>query len=152
MKGQLLFELRLGCESTEFLPWCRGAVLPESAFELSGFASVCIYWGELGGVTGPCAGLESRCHYASHAVGSGRWVQMGRNWKSTFYSLGHISQVLRLIVLHVFTSLELLLLVAQSCPTLCDPVVCSLPGSSVHGIFRSRILEWVAMPFSRGSS
>ena len=77
---------------------------------------------------------------------------MGRNWKSTFYSLGHISQVLRLIVLHVFTSLELLLLVAQSCPTLCDPVVCSLPGSSVHGIFRSRILEWVAMPFSRGSS
>ena len=34
--------------------------------------------------------------------------------------------------------------VAQSCPTLCDPVDCSLPGSSVHGILQARILEWVA--------
>ena len=42
--------------------------------------------------------------------------------------------------------------VAQSCPTLCDPVNCSLPGSSVHGIFQARILEWVAISFSRGSS
>ena len=43
-------------------------------------------------------------------------------------------------------------LVAQSCPTLCDPMDCSLPGSSVHGISQARILEWVAIPFSRGSS
>ena len=35
--------------------------------------------------------------------------------------------------------------VAQSCPTLCDPVDCSLPGSSVHGILQARILEWVAI-------
>ena len=42
--------------------------------------------------------------------------------------------------------------VAQSCPTLCDPMDCSLPGSSVHGILQARILEWVAMPSSRGSS
>ena len=41
---------------------------------------------------------------------------------------------------------------AQSCPTLCDPMDCSPPGSSVHGIFQARILEWVAMPFSRGLS
>ena len=34
--------------------------------------------------------------------------------------------------------------VAQSCPTLCDPMNCSLPGSSIHGIFRARVLEWVA--------
>ena len=40
----------------------------------------------------------------------------------------------------------------QSCPTLCDPVECNPPGSSVHGILQARILEWVAMPFSRGSS
>ena len=40
----------------------------------------------------------------------------------------------------------------QSCPTLCDPVDYSLPGSSVHGIVQARILEWVAMPSSRGSS
>ena len=38
--------------------------------------------------------------------------------------------------------------VAQSCPTLCDPMGCSLTGSSVHGIFQARILEWVAISFS----
>ena len=41
---------------------------------------------------------------------------------------------------------------AQPCPTLCDPMDCSPPGSSVHGIFQSRILEWVAISFSKGSS
>ena len=40
----------------------------------------------------------------------------------------------------------------QLCPTLCDPMDCSPPGSSVHGILQARILEWVAMPSSRGSS
>ena len=40
--------------------------------------------------------------------------------------------------------------VAQLCPTLCDPVDCSLPGSSIHGIFQARVLEWVAISFSRG--
>ena len=43
-------------------------------------------------------------------------------------------------------------LVAQSCPTLGDPMDCSLSGSSVHGILQERILEWVAISFSRGSS
>ena len=42
--------------------------------------------------------------------------------------------------------------VAQSCLTLCDPMDCSLPGSSVHGILQARILEWVTISFSRGSS
>ena len=41
--------------------------------------------------------------------------------------------------------------VLQSCPTLCDPMDCSPPGSSVHGIFQARIVEWVAIPFSIGS-
>ena len=40
----------------------------------------------------------------------------------------------------------------QLCPTLCDPMDCSLPGSSVHGILQARIVEWVTMPSSRGSS
>ena len=38
---------------------------------------------------------------------------------------------------------------AQSCPTLRDPMDCSLPGSSVHGIFQARVLEWGAIVFSR---
>jgi len=42
--------------------------------------------------------------------------------------------------------------VPQSCPTLCNPMDWSPPGSSVHGILQARILEWVAVPFSRGSS
>ena len=43
-------------------------------------------------------------------------------------------------------------IVAQLCLTLCDPMDCSPPGSSVHEIFQARILEWVVIPFSRGSS
>ena len=42
--------------------------------------------------------------------------------------------------------------VAQSCLTLCHPMDCSLPGSSVHGIFQAIVLEWIAISFSRGSS
>ena len=45
--------------------------------------------------------------------------------------------------------------VTQSCPTLCDPMdcsLCSLPGSSVHGIFQAIVLEWIAISFPRGSS
>ena len=43
-------------------------------------------------------------------------------------------------------------LVAQLCLTLCDPMDCGLPGFYVHGIFQARVLEWVAISFSRGSS
>ena len=42
--------------------------------------------------------------------------------------------------------------VAQLCLNLCDPIDCSPPGSSVHGIFQARILEWVDISYSRGSS
>ena len=45
-----------------------------------------------------------------------------------------------------------LLYVCAHCIQLCNPMDCSLPGSSVHGIFQARILERVALPFSRGSS
>ena len=42
--------------------------------------------------------------------------------------------------------------VSQLCPTLSDPMDCSLPGSSVHGIFQARVLEWDAIAFSSWSS
>ena len=48
--------------------------------------------------------------------------------------------------------LWLQMLVAQLCPTLCNSMDCSPPGSSVHGISQARILQWVAISFSRGSS
>ena len=47
---------------------------------------------------------------------------------------------------------ELVVVVVQSCATLCDLMDCSLPGPSVHGILQASILEWVAISFSRGSS
>ena len=58
-------------------------------------------------------------------------------------------------VIFIFVSMESItvcVLVAQSCPTLCNPMDCSLPASSVHGILQARILEWVgvAIPFYRG--
>ena len=59
-------------------------------------------------------------------------------------SLFHVS----LIIKHV--SIVCSVLVSHLCPTLCDPRDYSLPGSSVHGILQARILDWVAVPFSRG--
>ena len=53
---------------------------------------------------------------------------------------------------NIYLQVKVKVLVTQSCLTLCDPVDCSPPGSSVHGILQARILEWVAIPFSRGSS
>jgi len=64
-----------------------------------------------------------------------------------------ISLLKRLHCLHCGKKTESVkVLVTQSCPTLCDPMDYSPPGSSVHGIIQARILEWVATSFSRGSS
>ena len=52
----------------------------------------------------------------------------------------------------LLSNVKVKVLVAQSCPTLCDPMDWSLPNSSVHGILQARILEWVPIPFPRGSS
>ena len=62
-----------------------------------------------------------------------------------------LSGILVYLVLTIST-LFCACLVTQSCLTLCDPMDCSLPGSSIHGFLQARILEWVAIPFSRGSS
>ena len=59
---------------------------------------------------------------------------------------------LSLGVLFFLTQLCVCVLVTQSCPTLCDPIDCSSSGSSVQGILQARILEWVSISFSRGSS
>ena len=60
-----------------------------------------------------------------------------------------LSKVLSVKIHHSFMAK---VLVAQLCPTLCDPMDCSLLASSVHGILQARILERIAIPFSRGSS
>ena len=67
------------------------------------------------------------------------WERM-RCWDGITDSTGHESEQ------------TLSVLFAQSCPTLCDPIDCSPPGSSVHGTLQARILEWIATPSSRGPS
>ena len=52
----------------------------------------------------------------------------------------------------VFVNVDICCSVAKLCSTLCNPMDCSQSGSSIHGISQARILEWVASPFSRGSS
>ena len=54
--------------------------------------------------------------------------------------------------IYVCVYMKMKVLVIQSCPTLCDPMNCSPPGFSVHGILQARILAWVAISFFRGSS
>ena len=53
---------------------------------------------------------------------------------------------------YILIILTILTVVAKPCPILCDPMDCNLPDSSVHGIFQARVLEWIAISFSRGSS
>ena len=63
-------------------------------------------------------------------------------------------EVTHLMMVLVFPQFQkpVLCLVTQLFPTLCDPMDCSPPGSSVHPVLQARVLEWVVMPSSRGSS
>ena len=71
-------------------------------------------------------------------------------FKTLNYTVGVTTYEVTWLILRLRLCMSAKLL--QSCLTLCDPMDCSPPGSSVHGILQARILEWVAMPSSRGSS
>ena len=144
--------------------WSPGSILSS---EKSGMGTMrCLPWG-LAGLHAPeCPG----CRRAVRG-GSALWEVVtrleasiwGRNsrilWKyqetSTYPALGeHLLLLWRGLVFLVSLPYGTCcyVLVPRSCPTLCDAMDCSPPGSSVHGIFQARILEWVAIPFSRASS
>ena len=74
-------------------------------------------------------------------------VLKSQTWLSDF-TFTLLSSRINIDVEHTCTQAKSL----QSCPTLCDTMDCSLPGSSVHGILQARILKWVAMPAFRASS
>ena len=85
------------------------------------------------------------CVRAGYPLCSLLWCQvpgLGAGWASHLPSWN----------LHTLCKVSYYCLVAKLCPTLCDPIDCNPPGSSVRGISQSRILEWVAIFFSRGSS
>ena len=67
---------------------------------------------------------------------------------SAHFHLSHVRE--KQCVCSYYNYLMCMYIIAQSCLTLCDPTDCSPPGSSVQGILQARILEWVAMPSSRG--
>ena len=71
---------------------------------------------------------------------------------STTFLVSNLNMLYLLSWLHVMLELVMCMLVAQLCLTLCDPMDCSSAGSSVPGILQAGILEWVTIPFSRGSS
>ena len=77
-------------------------------------------------------------------------VEKDSNWDS-FGKMNLRASSVWLFYLQVDVSV-MKVLVTQSCPTLCYPRDCSPPGSSVHGILQARILGWIALSFSRGSS
>ena len=73
--------------------------------------------------------------HISYISSIGRWV---------LYPQGH-HRIPNTYILYVKVKVK-------SCATLCDPMDCSLPGSSVHGIFQAIVLEWIAISFSKGYS
>ena len=90
------------------------------------------------------------CHFLLQGIfptqGSNPHLLRLLNWQADSLPLSHLETHILLWEVHngIVKESE----VAQSCPTLCDPMDCSLPGSFVHGIFHARILEWVAISFS----
>ena len=70
-------------------------------------------------------------------------------WGVYLFAFGSIVNIPHTLKIHPGGNLKFS--VAQSCLAFWDTVNCSLPGSSVHGILQARILEWVAISFSRGS-
>ena len=121
----------------------------------------------------PLLRIENTCTYGDGVTGPARacmWSGKNRGWeiythinvyasysnKYIFHSYmcTNMCDLFELCKINnlTLTVCPFLKIVAQSCLTLCDPMDYSLPGSSVHGIFQARILEWLAIFFSRGSS
>ena len=100
----------------------------------------------------PSAGGLLLWKWGAHTIGGPQWSQVSlavQAWLPLFWprysdsTCSHFHEGL----VNAFLCVD-----AQSCPTLCNPMDCSPPGSSVHGILQARILEWSAISFSRRSS
>ena len=73
-------------------------------------------------------------------------------YKYYLSTLKHVSFGKGILVFLAGKKVTVLVAVAQSCPSFCNPMDCRPPGSSVNGILQARTMEWVAIPFSKGSS
>ena len=86
------------------------------------------------------------------ALDLSQWQPQKQNWKFLFFPLNTTDKLIPNIHNSGISNYTIKSEVAQLCPTLCHPMDCSLPHSSVHGILQTRLLEWVAISFSSGSS
>ena len=84
--------------------------------------------------------LFSSKRLINRRLSSGNFLQVKKVIKTCLWSL-YLKKELKLSICSI--PYKDRVLTAQSCPTLCDPMDCSLPGSSVHGILKTRIVEWV---------
>ena len=78
------------------------------------------------------------------------WIFVWNNMRTKHFSVTFIPNTIHWKICLLPEKVKVL--ITQSSLTLCEPMDCGPPSSSVHGILQARILEWVAMPFSRGSS
>ena len=99
-----------------------------------------------------CVCARARACTLSHSVLLFTFMSCLCHWTESVLEAGIISYSLYPWILAHPVYLECVCVCAQSCLRVCNPVDCSLPGSSAHGIFQARILEWVAISSSRGSS
>ena len=81
-----------------------------------------------------------------------KWLTPSFFWFPSAYKSYAYIILLSIKCVIIALCLKNILLVTQLCPTICCHMDCSLPGSSVHGVLQARILEWVVIPFFRGSS
>ena len=95
------------------------------------------------------------CQEKKWTPGQGMWEMNSKLW-ALLYELSHLCEPWSLALSSAGATgwwhHTVCVLVTQACQTLCDPMDCTQPGSSVHGLLQARILEWVAISFSRGSS
>ena len=96
--------------------------------------------------------LKCRAQCAAHLENSAVATGLGKVFSFQFQRKAMPNNAQTTAQLHTSHTLAKWSEVAQWCPTLHDPIDHSLPGFSVHGIFQARVLEWVAISFSRGSS
>ena len=108
--------------------------------------------------TAPCSNTHVPMglvlHHLIH-LSINQWQSGDQEWKSSLIHLTHFGHPQCLPYRGAERESSSILKwseVTQSCPTLCNPMDCSLPGSSLHGSLQARILEWVAITFSRWSS
>ena len=93
-----------------------------------------------------------KAHLTSHSRMSGsRWVIIPSWLSGLCVFLKNTLEMFKKLYINI-VEFYVKVKVTQLCPTLCHPTDCSPPGSSVQGIHQARILEWVPIPFSRGSS